>query len=303
MNFDLNGYLSTVSGLVEEWAAQNFIAADKPHSQRLYDSMKYSLNAGGKRVRPALLIMSYNLFRKAPLNADHPALAYAAAVEMIHTYSLIHDDLPGMDNDDLRRGKPTNHKAYGEATAILAGDGLLTKAFEIFMNHSLHSSIPINISCAAAFVLARAVGPDGMVAGQYADINAHGDTPDKELVEYVHTHKTADFIAACAKIGAILATAGPENAERMESYGQKIGLAFQIIDDILDITSTTSELGKTAGSDEKANKLTYPKAFGPEFSRQKADELINEAVLLLSPFGDEAEPLRSLAGFIAHRSK
>ncbi|MDR0453633.1 MAG: polyprenyl synthetase family protein [Deferribacteraceae bacterium] len=302
MIFSLSDYLSTVNRLVNEWTANNFIVSDSHPSKKLYDSMLYSLNAGGKKVRPTLLIMCYNLFRNLFTNILHPALPYAAAVEMVHTYSLIHDDLPGIDNDNLRRGKPTNHIVYGEATAILAGDGLLTKAFEIFLNSSLHNNIPINISCEAAFELAKAIGPDGMVGGQYADINNSSEKPDRELTDFIHIHKTADFISVCAKIGAILAEAGRDDITRLELYGQKIGLAFQITDDILDITSTTSEMGKTHGSDEKNNKLTYPKAYGMEFSMEKAEKLTEEAVSLLSVYDENADPLRSLATFIIRRN-
>jgi geranylgeranyl diphosphate synthase type II len=264
--------------------------------------MKYSLNAGGKRLRPALLIMAYNVFDDQPVGNAHPAVPYAAAIEMIHTYSLIHDDLPGMDNDDLRRGKPTNHKVYGEATAILAGDALLTKALEIFLDPNLAATIPYERRAKAGFALAKAVGADGMVGGQFADMLAQGTSNSKALLKYIHDNKTAVFIAASLVCGAILAGADDAQVQIIADFGMECGLAFQIIDDILDVTATAEELGKPAKSDEKLDKLTYPKLYGIENARQEADTLIKRAVARLEIFGESAAPLSEMAEFIASRS-
>jgi geranylgeranyl diphosphate synthase type II len=266
--------------------------------------MLYSLNAGGKRLRPALLIMAYNIFDNRPIDIAHPAIPYAAAVEMIHTYSLIHDDLPGMDNDDLRRGKPTNHKVYGEATAILAGDALLTNAFEIFFDPSIGVALPYERRAHAGFFLSKAVGPSGMVGGQFADMVAQGSSSDsKTLLKYIHDNKTAAFISASLACGAILAGGTADDVNRIAKFGMDSGLAFQIVDDILDVTSTAEELGKPAGSDELLDKLTYPKLYGIENARLEADKLINSAIESLEIYGERAIILREIAKFIGLRSR
>ena len=303
-----------LSPLLADWYKKFLQSGDL--NEKLYDSMHYSLEAGGKRLRPLLLLLSYNVFKEAGFNIDHPALPFAAAAEMIHTYSLIHDDLPGMDNDSLRRGKPTNHIVYGEATAILAGDGLLTKAFEIFLDGRL-STLPLEHRASAAFVFMKNTGPDGMVGGQYADMAAQseGDMPEAArlsasqldrapLLDYIHIHKTADLISACTESGAILAGAKPDDVGRLGLFGKSNGLAFQIADDLLDITATSEELGKNAGSDLELGKLTYPALYGIDASRRKIEELTELALSELAKYNSPAaDELKELALVMAQRKR
>ncbi len=226
---------------------------------------------------------------------------YASAIEFIHTYSLIHDDLPAMDNDDLRRGKPTNHKVFGEGIAILAGDGLLTEAFRILSNTSYANVDPSNL-IKVIQELSSSTGVYGMVGGQALDLISEGKEPDREIVEFIHLNKTAKLISASVKSGAILANADSEQIKKIEKYGLSIGLAFQIVDDILDIEGTTEKLGKPKGSDEKKGKMTYPKVFGIEASKKKAKELIDIALRAIENFDQKAEPLREIAKYIIKRS-
>jgi geranylgeranyl diphosphate synthase type II len=308
-------YLNKVSTETEAWVKAHF-EADNAYAMKLYEAMRYSLMAGGKRLRPGLLLMAYSLFNDENITVKHPALPFAAAVEMIHTYSLIHDDLPGMDNDDLRRGKPTNHIVYGEAAAILAGDGLLTKSMEIFLDGSL-SNIPLAQRAAAAAIVFKAAGPDGMVAGQYVDMLAQGasaDTPEQaklssyvtdmssEMLNYIHAKKTAALISASIQAGAVLAGADEVDRHRLEIYGDNIGVAFQIADDILDVTSTSEALGKPVGSDEKLDKLTYPKLYGLTASKKMLSQLIEGAIAQLERYGDRCTPLAELAKFVGTRT-
>lgn len=295
----MESYLSSVSKLVDEWVENNFSSAN-PHNAGLYEAMRYSLLAGGKKLRPALLLMGYNLFSKCELDIHHPALPYAAAVEMIHTYSLIHDDLPAMDDDDLRRGKLTNHKVYGEASAILAGDGLLSKAFEIFSKPA--AGIAVERLVTASYTVAHAAGPDGMVGGQYADIISQG-AEDAEKLDYIHLHKTARLIAGSLTAGGILGGADGEDVNKLVSYGMTIGLAFQIVDDILDVTSTTETLGKPAGSDAELDKLTYTSLHGVEKARNAVTFLTDSAVEMMEAYTDGAELFIKMAQFLQMRSK
>ncbi len=302
---DLKSYLSTVSDVIESWLAQN-LKNSSDFSARLYESMLYSLNAGGKRLRPALFFMGYNLIKAHKINDAHPVLPFAAAAEMVHTYSLIHDDLPGMDNDNLRRGKPTNHVQYGEATAILAGDALLTKAFEIFSNPENKVNVDAESRLLAMWRFLKSVGPDGMVGGQYADIaseKGHCTGAPASTLEYIHTHKTADFIRGSVVCGAELAGMDRHHLTALRIYGDKIGLAFQITDDILDVTSSTEKLGKTAGSDAINEKLTYPAVYGLDKSKEIAGALIQEAKEALSSLDGNVQPLLMLADFINKREK
>lgn len=263
------------------------------YSKVLYESMSYSVDAGGKRLRPYLCLLSYELFR----NDIDRVLPIAAALEMIHTYSLIHDDLPALDNDDLRRGRPTNHKVYGEAIAILAGDGLLTYAFEL----TGRAVVQHKMSPEIIPILAMKAGPSGMVGGQTADMQGDKAQKDSELLDYIHNHKTADLIEASILCGAIAGGANQEDLTRLKVYAVNIGLAFQIADDILDETSTAEELGKSVGKDLEQGKLTYPALYGIEASRQKANTLVNGAVEALSYYGSKASELVELARFIVER--
>jgi geranylgeranyl diphosphate synthase type II len=256
----------------------------------LLDAMRYSLFAKAKRLRPALALGAADIV----LGDDTPALPAACALEMIHTYSLIHDDLPAMDNDDLRRGRPTAHKAFGEATAILAGDTLLTMAFDI-------AAIPGN--CAVIHELARASGPLGMAGGQFLDLEAEGKRIDLAALRRIHALKTGALIRAAVRVGALLAGARPEALDALSRYGEWLGLAFQIADDILDETGDAAAMGKPSGSDVLNQKATYPSILGMDRARAFAEEAAVEAQRALSGFGPEADVFRQLADYVIHRDR
>lgn len=264
----------------------------------LHKAMRYSTFAGGKRVRPVLLLAACEAFG-GELSAALPA---ACAMEMIHTYSLIHDDLPAMDNDDFRRGNPTNHKVFGEAVAILAGDALLTQAFILLSSPFFASNMPHDRILAVIHEVASAAGSRGMVGGQVVDMESEGVKDlDIPTVQFIHTHKTGALIKASVKCGAILAGADERQIAAITRYGEAIGLAFQIADDILDIEGTTAEIGKDAGSDQARGKATYPSVIGLNESRKRAAELLEIALDAISAFDDKAEPLREIARFILAR--
>ncbi len=294
MRFDLKLYVNEKRKLIEDFINHYFNPAINPSI--LHDSVLYSLTAGGKRLRPILCIAAYEACR-----GKENIVPYATALEFIHTYSLIHDDLPAMDNDDLRRGKPTNHKVFGEAIAILAGDGLLTEAFSALSNTSYANVSPKTLLKVISEV-SNAAGLRGMVAGQALDLISEGKEPDRETVEFIHFQKTAALIRASVKAGALLAETTEERVSCLEKYGESIGLAFQIVDDILDIEGTTEEMGKPKGSDLERGKMTYPRVFGIEESRKKAKELVERAIELLSIFDEKAEPLREIARYIIKRT-
>ena len=293
--FDLNSYLKQQKALVEQ-ALDRSIQVTRP--EKIYEAMRYSLLAGGKRLRPILCLATCDLTG----GSEEMAMATACALEMIHTMSLIHDDLPAMDNDDFRRGKLTNHKVYGEDIAILAGDGLLAYAFEYVATQTKNVStenILRGVAC-----LGRTVGAAGLVGGQVLDLESEGKTDiTAETLSFIHTHKTGALLEASVTSGAILAGASSEEIERLSRYAQNIGLAFQIIDDILDITATDEQLGKTAGKDLSAQKATYPSLWGLEKSRLKARELVDNAIAQLSVYGAKAEPLRAVANYIVTRDR
>jgi len=260
--------------------------------QKLFDAMHYSLNAGGKRIRPFLMFESAKICGVKNLEN---LTDIAIAIEMIHTYSLIHDDLPSMDNDDLRRGKPTCHKVFGEAIAILAGDGLLTHAFERISSTNLDPEKLIKI----INILAKNTGIYGMVAGQAGDILAEKEGSFKDI-KFIHENKTTKFIQACCEIGAIVADCSEKKQNALKTYGYHIGMAFQIWDDILDVIGDTKKLGKTAGKDLTQNKLTYPSIYGLEKSKEIAKSHIEKAIESISIF-KENETLVELAKFIIQR--
>jgi geranylgeranyl diphosphate synthase type II len=292
-DFDLGTYLKTKQTIVEQALDRSI---DVVYPQTIYESMRYSLLAGGKRLRPILCLASCELMG----GTTEMALPTACALEMIHTMSLIHDDLPSMDNDDYRRGKLTNHKVYGEDIAILAGDALLAYAFEYIARESTNVP-PTNVLKVIAH-LAHASGAGGLVGGQVVDLESEGKTDTTiDTLQYIHTHKTGALLESCVVTGAMIAGANDQDLQRLSKYAQNIGLAFQIIDDILDITATQEELGKTAGKDLTAQKATYPKLWGLEQSKLEAARLVNEAKDLLSPFGDMAQPLQFLADYITDR--
>jgi geranylgeranyl diphosphate synthase, type II len=268
------------------------------YPEKIYESMRYSLLAGGKRLRPILCLATCEMMG----GTIEMAMPAACAVEMIHTMSLIHDDLPAMDNDDYRRGKLTNHKIYGEDIAILAGDGLLAYAFE-FVATQTPENVPKDRVLKVVARLGRAMGAAGLVGGQVVDLDSEGKSDiSLETLTFIHNHKTAALLEACVVCGGILAGASSENVQRLSRYSQNIGLAFQIIDDILDITATQEQLGKTAGKDLVAKKVTYPSLWGIEESRSKAQQLIEAACKELEPFGELAQPLQALAHFITSRN-
>jgi geranylgeranyl diphosphate synthase, type II len=293
--FDLANYLQQQQILVEQ-ALDQSIAIARP--EKIYEAMRYSLLAGGKRLRPILCLATCDLMG----GTEAMAMPTACALEMIHTMSLIHDDLPAMDNDDFRRGKPTNHKVYGEDIAILAGDGLLAYAFEFVATQTKHVAPENVIQVVAA--LGRTVGAAGLVGGQVLDLESEGKSNiTAETLSFIHTHKTGALLEASVVCGAILANAKTEDITRLSQYAQNIGLAFQIIDDILDITATDEQLGKTAGKDLQAQKATYPSLWGLEKSRLKAQELVDNAIAQLATYGVKAEPLRAVANYIVTRDR
>ena len=293
---DITKYMKDKKVLIDSFVEKYFSRTILPDA--LYMSITYSLSAGGKRIRPILCLASYEACGG---KADDVA-PYASAFELIHTYSLIHDDLPAMDDDDLRRGKPTNHKVFGEGMAILAGDALLTEAFYL-LSHERHAvaSIPSSALIKAINEIADGSGMYGMVGGQAQDLLSENEEPDPETLFFIHRCKTAALITAAVKTGGILACCSEERLAGLASYGQSTGLAFQVIDDILDVEGETEVLGKTAGSDEKKKKMTYPKLYGIEESRRKAKGLIEDAVDSLSVFDGKADPLRAIARCMLER--
>lgn len=263
---------------------------------RLKEALTYTLGAPGKRLRSVLVLWSCELIGG---QTNHNAEIAAAAIEMVHTYSLVHDDLPAMDNDDLRRGLPTCHKAFDEATAILTGDALLTLAFEILAKEVDDPAVAVKLISQ----LALDSGPSGMIAGQMADLKAEKVGGDKELLEYIHTNKTAKMFRCATATGAICGRATDEQLNRLSEYGLKIGLGFQIADDILDVSASSEHLGKTAGKDAKADKCTYPAVVGIEKARELEKKLAEEAMAALIPFGEKANTLRQLAMALLKRTR
>ncbi len=292
-NFSLASYLEE-KRLIVESALDSSLVIGNP--AKIYEAMRYSLLAGGKRLRPILCLATCELMG----GSLEMALPTACALEMIHTMSLIHDDLPAMDNDDYRRGKLTNHKVFGEDIAILAGDGLLAYAFEYVVTQTRNVP-PVQVLEVIAR-LGRTVGAAGLVGGQVLDLESEGK-PDisAETLGFIHTHKTGALLETSVVSGAVLAGAKGEDIAKLALYAQNIGLAFQIIDDVLDITATKEELGKTAGKDLQAQKATYPSLWGIEGSRQQAQQLIDSAINELSGYDEAAEPLRAIAEYIVNR--
>ncbi len=264
--------------------------------ERLIEAMGYSLLAGGKRLRPALLLAVCDLFEKPVADPMQAALAF----EFIHTYSLIHDDLPAMDNDDLRRGRPTNHVMFGEAMAVLAGDGLLTEAFGLVANHYIEPHAALGNRLLRELVLAAGVA--GMVGGQGLDLLATGEKLSVDQLQRMHQLKTGAMIVGAVRCGGLLGNANEEQLASITRYGEKIGLAFQVADDILDVTSNSQELGKSVGKDEAQQKNTYVSLLGLDKSRTLANELISDACSALEPFGEKAAALQELARFVVERT-
>jgi geranylgeranyl diphosphate synthase type II len=291
-------YLKEKKLLVEE-ALRQFVPKPSGLAGDVIKSMHYSLFAGGKRIRPILCIAG----SEAVGGSAEDVLPVACAIELIHSYSLIHDDLPVMDDDDFRRGKPTNHKVFGDAVALLAGDGLLTLAFNLMARHGAHTQVEKSALLKVIDLIASAAGCKGMVGGQVVDISYEGKDPDPAVVEYIHRHKTGALIAASVTAGTILAGGSEEEVRSINGYGQEIGLAFQVTDDILNIEGDQDIIGKGTGSDKARGKMTYPSVFGIAESKRKQKELIDQAIENLERFDHRAEPLRDLARYIIRRSR
>lgn len=297
---EIRTYLNEQRQLVEQHLANLMLKPEGAFAAHI-DAMRYSLFVGGKRLRPILCLAGARAVCDDPA-LDSQVLPIACALECIHTYSLIHDDLPAMDDDDLRRGKPTNHMVYGEAAAILAGDGLLTYSFEL-MSQEGRSTLPTEARLRIIETIARAAGPVGMVGGQSLDMAYEGKEIPFELLQVIHASKTGALITASVVCGAIAAGADRQQEKALATYGANIGLAFQIVDDLLDVEATTEQLGKPVGSDAGNRKATYPAMFGLDTSKKMAREAINNAGTALASFGRQAAPLQALATYIIERKR
>ena len=295
--WQLTTYLQERKQLLET-ALDRYLPGDDLLPARLLEAMRYSVFAGGKRVRPLLMMAACEAVGGTP----QQVLPAACAIEMIHSYSLIHDDLPAMDDDDFRRGKATSHKVFGEANAILAGDALLTEAFILLSNLEFFEGVSAVTRCEVIHLLARNAGSRGMVGGQVVDMQSEGQQIDLPTLEYIHTHKTGALILAAVEVGAILGGADQPQRRALCRYGEAAGLAFQVADDILDIVADQQQLGKDVGSDLQRGKATYPALLGLEGARNRARELRDIAFSALESFADAARPLREIAGFIVDRS-
>lgn len=293
---NLKEYLKRRQRLVEG-ALKRWVPGGREFPPQVYRAMSYSLFAGGKRLRPILALAA----AEAVGGRVADALPLACSLELIHTYSLIHDDLPSMDDDDLRRGKPTSHKVFGEALAILAGDALLTEAFHLLTRPDLMRGVSSKRRLRAINQVAKAAGSYGMIGGQVMDMASEGQEIEPQLLEYIHSHKTGALIAASVGAGAIIGGASPSQWRALNRYGETMGLAFQVIDDLLDARGEEKKLGKAVGKDQAKGKATYPALFGIDESRRKAEVLVGEALHHLQPFNGRANPLREIARFILER--
>ena len=294
--FDLDAYLKERRQLVDA-ALDGFLPREDTPPPSVHRAMRYSVLAGGKRLRPILVIAGAELVGAQPSRV----IPTACALEMIHTYSLIHDDLPAMDDDDYRRGRLTNHKMFGDAIAILAGDALLTLAFQLVAQNAALTGVDARVVCDVVAEIAVAAGTLGMVGGQVVDIESEGKTLTPEALEYIHIHKTAALLRASLSVGARLGGADAAALAAVGDAGQSLGLAFQIIDDILDVEGSLATLGKTAGSDERKQKVTYPALHGIEASRREARRLIERTKSRLAVFGARSAPVCALADFVVER--
>lgn len=287
----LNGKINYIETLLNE-----YMPKEEGYQQTVIQAMNYSLKAGGKRLRPILTLESCKIVG----GKEEDAIPFAVAIEMIHTYSLIHDDLPALDNDDLRRGKPTNHKVFGEAMATLAGDALLNYAFEIMLSSSIDKK-DSNKYLKAINEVAKHAGIYGMIGGQVVDVESENKIIDKDKLDFIHLNKTAAMIIGCMRAGAIIGGASEEELEKVTKYGKNIGLSFQIVDDILDITGDEAKLGKPIGSDIENSKSTYPSLLGLEKSRQIARQLIDEGKSSIDDLSSEIDFLNQLGDYIISR--
>ncbi|MCS6776062.1 MAG: polyprenyl synthetase family protein [Chthonomonadaceae bacterium] len=295
MTFDLATYLCTQQQWIQE-ALDRYLPGVDACPQRLHEAIRYSVLAPGKRLRPILVLAS----AEAVGGNSAAVLPTACALECIHVFSLIHDDLPCMDNDDYRRGRLTNHRVYGEAMALLAGDALLALAFQLIAENA--ATVPPERVLPVLRLIARASGTWGMVGGQVVDMESQGRAEvSAETLHYIHAHKTGALLTASAMAGAMLSGGSEAQVAALRAYGEHIGLAFQIADDILDVTGDEKKLGKPVGSDQRRDKLTYPKLFGLEESRRRAHAEVEAALRALEHFSSSAEPLRAIARYIVER--
>ncbi|HTY53772.1 MAG TPA: farnesyl diphosphate synthase [Candidatus Binataceae bacterium] len=294
--FVLADYLKERCHLIEAALAQALPEQPGTSAARLFEAMRYSLFAGGKRIRPVLALASC----EAVGGPIERAIGLACALEMIHTYSMIHDDLPCMDDDDLRRGVPTNHKVYGDAMATLAGDALLTDAFKVLARSG--DGVAPSLMLDVVAEVSEAAGSEGMVAGQVIDILSEGEAADAAKLEYLHSKKTGALFLAAVRGGARLGGGSAAQLEKLSSYGRALGLAFQVTDDILDVEASTEQLGKRTHKDQTRGKVTYPALLGLEQSREFARSLVVRAHDALISLGDGAEPLRRIASFVVERN-
>lgn len=294
---DLKAYTAERLAKVDQ-AMDAFLPGEQTLPQSLHKAMRYSVFAGGKRIRPVLMMAAC----EAVGGNSERVLPAACAMEMIHTYSLIHDDLPAMDDDDFRRGRPTNHKVFGEATAILAGDGLLTEAFILLSSPEVMAEVPAEVRRRITHTIARCAGSMGMVGGQVVDMESEGRAIDLPTLEYIHTRKTGALILAAIQTGALIGGADETALQALTRYGEAAGLAFQVADDILDVIGDQQVLGKDVGSDQQRGKATYVALLGLEQAKTRATELRDLAISALEPLGAAAEPLRQIAGYIVGRS-
>jgi geranylgeranyl diphosphate synthase type II len=291
----LSEYLARRSTDVNRWL-DRLVPAETVTPEQIHRAMRYSLLGGGKRIRPVLTLATGEAFGAA----TDELMPAACAIEMIHCYSLIHDDLPAMDDDDLRRGRPTCHKVFGEAIAILAGDALLTQAFRVLADHTLAGDATRQVRVIRE--VASAAGTvNALIGGQVADIENEGKQVSADTLEYIHRSKTGAMISASVVVGGIIAGASQSEIEQLRAYGERVGLAFQIADDILDVTSTSEQLGKTAGKDAVAHKATYPAILGIEASEDRAQRLVTEAIEIISSLGIKGEILQEVARLIIAR--
>ncbi|AYD40589.1 polyprenyl synthetase family protein [Clostridium fermenticellae] len=291
---DANGTINSIKAEIDVFLTEYFKGKGS-YNKKVYEAMEYSLNAGGKRIRPLLMILTYMLYKED----YNDIIDIASAIEMIHTYSLIHDDLPCMDNDDLRRGKPTNHKIFGEAIATLAGDGLLNEAMNIMFKHCMRDNSAIN----ACRIISEGAGVEGMVGGQTVDILSEDKKISVEQLYYMHSKKTGALINAAILSGAVLGGAKHDHLKNLDYYGRKLGLAFQIKDDILDITGDTKTLGKKAKSDLKNNKTTFITVYGINKCVEMCNSITSECVEILDTFPGNTSKLKELTLFLLNRTK
>lgn len=294
---NVHAYLKERQGLIDR-TLNRYLGECRQHPEKLFKAMQYSVFSGGKRIRPILTLAVGELFGAK----QKSLLPFACALELIHTYSLIHDDLPALDNDDLRRGKPTSHKLFGEGIALLAGDALLTEAFDLIARLKAVRALKPEVVLDLIHELARAAGMDGMVGGQSIDLEVEDQVVNLATVENIHLRKTGALILVAARLGAIIGRATPKELGKVSRYGESLGLAFQITDDILDAADESSGVSKAENRAAERTRATYPSIVGLAAARARADELLERCLKEMKTFGKEAEPLREIARYVVERA-